>query len=69
MLTSLLDSPVYKSMSSQGNYISRKDVGGNKDPTIQLSFLLIEAIIHRISAELMEMGRVGGTVVIKLLIF
>ena len=40
MLTSLPDSPVYKSMpmSSHCNYISRKDVGGNKAPTNTIVF-------------------------------
>ena len=40
MLTSLPDSPVYKSMpmSSHCNYISREDVGGNKAPTNTIVF-------------------------------
>ena len=39
--------------------ISRKGVGGKKAPTIQLSFLLIEAIIQRILAEQWWGGWVG----------
>ena len=70
MLTSLPDSPVYKSMpmSSHCNYISREDVGGNKAPTNTIVFPFNRGNYPQ------DLGRDGEggwhcAAVIKLLIF